>query len=372
MPPLPVAESNVRRRQRRRPRIGFIFRGQFFVAVYVVGAVLPCLQVWYWFAGSISVYSWLLAAVAGIPFSVRSVSRRLPDWMARVWSRIAWTWIGLYFQFFFLFVAGEIAWLLLPISGPTVGATVMGAFSIVAAASLIGGHWIHVRNVPIETSLDLGDQVLVQLSDVHIGSRSRYYLRRIVRRIQKLRPTVVVITGDLVDSSAVNQDDLRFLGDLDVPCLFTTGNHEHYANCEQIVDWLRNTGVRPLRNESASVGPFQFVGIDDSDSADFVGRVLQTVDSDPNRYRVLLYHRPQGEQYAASWGFNLMLSGHTHNGQVWPFRFLVRKFFEKTYGLYKLGEMHLRVSCGTGTWGPLLRFGTRNEIVRIVFEPSNA
>jgi predicted MPP superfamily phosphohydrolase len=61
-------------------------------------------------------------------------------------------------------------------------------------------------------------------------------------------------------------------------------------------------------------------------------------------------------------GVDLMLSGHTHNGQIFPFNYLVRQQFARIKGLYQSESAYLYVNSGTGTWGPLMRLGTRNEI----------
>ena len=81
-----------------------------------------------------------------------------------------------------------------------------------------------------------------------------------------------------------------------------------------------------------------------------------------SRFNILLYHRPSGWEDAISHGVDLMLSGHTHNGQIFPFNFLVKQQFARIKGHYQKDNAHLYVNCGTGTWGPLMRLGSLNEI----------
>lgn len=90
--------------------------------------------------------------------------------------------------------------------------------------------------------------------------------------------------------------------------------------------------------------------------------MLPALPQDPSRYQVLLYHRPDGLEAAAAANIDLMLCGHTHNGQIVPFNFLVRRVFPRIVGLHDLGGTRLYVSPGTGTWGPVMRLGTRSEI----------
>ena len=73
---------------------------------------------------------------------------------------------------------------------------------------------------------------------------------------------------------------------------------------------------------------------------------------------------------AARAGVELMLSGHTHNGQIVPFNVVVRRVFARICGRYDHGGTVLYVSPGTGTWGPVMRLGSKNEITEIVLEPA--
>jgi len=77
---------------------------------------------------------------------------------------------------------------------------------------------------------------------------------------------------------------------------------------------------------------------------------------------ILLHHIPEGVDYAKSTGIDLMLTGHTHNGQIVPFNLLVKMIFSRSEGLYDVDGMKLYVSPGTGTWGPPMRLGSMNEI----------
>ena len=85
---------------------------------------------------------------------------------------------------------------------------------------------------------------------------------------------------------------------------------------------------------------------------------------------MLLYHRPQGFEAAADNGVDLMLSGHTHAGQMWPLGILVKRQFPFIKGTYQHNDSTLYVSQGTGTWGPIMRLGTISEMTLIELEPA--
>ena len=210
----------------------------------------------------------------------------------------------------------------------------------------------------------------VQITDVHIGSRSKRFLEKIVYRINQLDPDFVCITGDFIDATGVPESDLRSLKSIRGPIYFSIGNHEKYEDLEDILARLRNLGVNVLRNEATQYADnLQVIGIDDMDDALQVGRQLPNIEVRTEDYVVLLYHRPRGLEAAAEHGIDLMLSGHTHNGQIVPFNLVVGRVFEMTKGLYRKDDTQLYVSQGTGTWGPVMRFGTRSEITLFEISP---
>ena len=85
---------------------------------------------------------------------------------------------------------------------------------------------------------------------------------------------------------------------------------------------------------------------------------------------MLLYHRPDNWQFVSQSGVDLMLCGHTHAGQIFPFDLITRRYFPNLHGLYSKNGAHLYVSTGTGTWGPAMRLGSVNEITMINLLPS--
>ncbi|PKL49641.1 MAG: hypothetical protein CVV39_02725 [Planctomycetes bacterium HGW-Planctomycetes-1] len=96
--------------------------------------------------------------------------------------------------------------------------------------------------------------------------------------------------------------------------------------------------------------------------SDFVLRIL---DIDPLKFKVLLSHRPVSLKTLSQMKIDLALCGHTHAGQIFPFNFIVGLFHKPVSGLHKYENSRLYVTSGTGTWGPRMRLGSRNEIVFI-------
>ncbi len=211
----------------------------------------------------------------------------------------------------------------------------------------------------------------VQISDIHIGSRSTQFMQRVVDQCNSHEPDGVLITGDLLDSSSVTAEELRPLADLQCPAWMCLGNHERYVDLQAAIAAVENNGVEILRNRSITFHDLCILGIDDADDKRQIGRKLPHIDWPTDAYTILLYHRPSGWDDAVAHSVDLMLSGHTHGGQIWPFGLLVKLQFRRMLGLFSQADQHLYVSAGTGTWGPTLRLGTRCEMAVIEIGPDD-
>jgi predicted MPP superfamily phosphohydrolase len=252
--------------------------------------------------------------------------------------------------------------LVVPVSDTVVvyGVLVAGLACIIVAMLL--SHVLAVKQHNISSPKVSRDYRIAQISDVHIGSRQGGFMQRIVNKLNSLEPDFIVVTGDLVDSSAVDFLALASIQQLKARTFFTIGNHERYADLEKIVDIAGRLGMTMLRQESIVSDELMFIGIDDADDKNQVALHLPGIYKDPEKFNVLLYHRPVGWESAIEHGIELKLSGHTHNGQIFPFNLLVKQQFNRISGMYQQGNSRLYVSSGTGTWGPLMRLGSMNEI----------
>ena len=307
-----------------------------------------------------------LLALLVLPPATRIVSSTFPGAFTRRLAVISMTWMGLCFQLFPVVVVLELVRLISPIIDTNVGLIGLTVILIVGGWGLINAQLLKVRRIPLFAGPSVEGKSLVQISDVHIGSRSAAFLRRIVKCINELPADAVLITGDLVDDD-VDEEDLQPLAQLNSTVYFILGNHERYANTERILRHLESCNVIVLRDETVDADPFQFIGLDDAEAKDTVKKGLSTLSKLDNRYRVLLYHRPEGADDAADWGIQLMVSGHTHRGQIFPFNYLVKRIHPRMHGSFELHDLLLYVSPGTGTWGPVLRTNSRCEVTHFQF-----
>lgn len=222
---------------------------------------------------------------------------------------------------------------------------------------------------------------LVQLSDLHIGpTLGQRWLEGVVSIVEGLRPDIVAITGDLVDGSVAQlAPHVAPLGRLRPPmgAFFVTGNHEYYSGAEAWIAHVRSLGIRVLRNERVSVGrdgvSLDLCGVDDHhsrrhlpDHGPDLARAL--LGRDPSRALILLAHQPLAIFEAARHGVGLVLSGHTHGGQFWPWTYFVLLQQPYISGLHRHDDTLLYINEGTGFWGPPMRLGTRCEITHITLE----
>ncbi len=222
---------------------------------------------------------------------------------------------------------------------------------------------------------------IVQLTDLHLGlTLGREFAGKVVGMTRDLGADMVVITGDLVDGSTeLLRDEVAPLAGLSAPhgVFFVTGNHEYYSGAEEWLPELTRLGMRVLRNERVRIerggGAFELAGIDDHNARGMapghgpdLGKAL--AGRDPEAEVVVLAHQPRAVVEASAMDVGLVLSGHTHGGQLWPWNHLVRLQQPYVEGLHRHGRTRTQVyvSQGTGFWGPPMRLGTRNEITEII------
>jgi predicted MPP superfamily phosphohydrolase len=220
---------------------------------------------------------------------------------------------------------------------------------------------------------------IVQISDVHIGPiRDRRFAAALVERCNALRPDLVAITGDLVDGRVgLVGDEVEPFARLHAAhgVYFVTGNHDYYSGAEDWVRRVERLGMRALRNARVTIArgaeAFDLAGVEDHHAHLVSGTQREDLPAalagrDQRRALILLAHDPLTFRAAAQRGVDLQLSGHTHGGQLWPFRYLVRLSTPYVAGHYGLNGSQLYVSRGTGFWGPAMRLFKPGEITEIV------
>jgi predicted MPP superfamily phosphohydrolase len=278
--------------------------------------------------------------------------------------------MGIGFIGFFVFNIGLLTSLILPDFTFEIGVICLVFFVITCIKSILNGQQIHLKKIHITSPKIKENYTIVFFSDVHLGSNSKQHLVKICRKIDTLDFDHLLIGGDLFDSSAFDAEDLNPLKAFQKPILFVTGNHEYYVKDHQDkVAGLANYNIKILDNQSVKFNGLNIIGISDNQTPKRQSEIAKSLVS-KDKFNLLMVHRPSLWESAPD-GTDLMLSGHTHNGQIFPFNLLVRLQFKTVYGIYRRLNSRLYVSSGSGTWGPRMRLGTQNEIVLISISPQN-
>ncbi len=329
-----------------------------------------------------------------LPLLLHFVDGMVPFGLLRVMAFVGYLWMFLIFWFFCITLSVHAwNWLVYPLRlvwssarelSVAPRAQVMTALALIAILVPVG-FWsatrIELKTVHIVSKRvpDIGRPLrIVQVSDLHIGRTAwTRILATAHRRIEEADADLLVSTGDLID--AVDPEVVpaaTFLRDIRPPLgkFAVTGNHEAYPGLQASVELMQLSGFQVLRNEMASALPgLEIGGVDDPAVAHVAGempderRVLQQFS--PDAFRILLKHRPTVTLEAKT-RCDLQLSGHTHNGQIFPFGLIVRIFYPHPHSrLISFSEgLQLYVSSGTGSWGLPLRFLARPEVTLFILQ----
>jgi len=219
----------------------------------------------------------------------------------------------------------------------------------------------------------LDGTTLAVLSDTHLGTQlgPRWFAARVDQTLA-LKPDAVLLLGDIFEGHGRPEAELLpVIGRLSAPLgvWAVGGNHESHGR-ETSLKLLEDAGIPVLHDRWAEIAPgLVLAGVDDLTSrrrhAGAGGTVAETLAGRPAGATVLLSHTPWQATEAAAAGAGLMLCGHTHGGQIWPFNYLVALEYPLVGGRYEVAGMTVLVCRGTGTWGPRMRLWRRGEILLV-------
>lgn len=253
--------------------------------------------------------------------------------------------------------------------------------SSLSAKSIYNARDIKLEKVDIKIKNLTKSYKIAQLSDIHIGGLiDKEFIREMVLRVNALHVDLVVITGDLIDIKMDRgRDILAELKNLESTygTFFVAGNHEYFHDIAKIIETLKELDIRVLENENVYVGDedegFNLAGVYDlfgyrtKTYIPNINKALYNLKKSPT---ILLAHQPKYIDEIKD-SVDLMLSGHTHGGQLFPFRFLVKLQQPYISGLHQHNkELQIYVNKGTGFWGPPMRLGACSEITEITLVPS--
>lgn len=337
------------------------------------------------------IYTLVFFILAAIFIAAKFLESKHSSVITDIFNIIGGFWLAFMLYGFFLFFLSDIIYLALKIAGVLSGEKIIlfrkWSFIVTVSISsvfIIGGFINAV--IPVVTRYDIainksaGDVKSLRIaavSDIHLGSIIRK--RSIIKlsgMLKDLKPDVVFLLGDIIDGEigpVLRGDLLQYftIPESTDGLYAITGNHEFIGGGARTIPYIESKGIRVLKDEVVVLpGGIQLVGRIDRDSFRFYGKERMALSelmkqADTTLPVILLDHQPFKLQESAKLGVDLQLSGHTHNGQMWPLNFITEKIYELSYGYLKKGNSHFIVSSGYGLWGPRVRSGSRSEVLLI-------
>ncbi|WP_152019935.1 metallophosphoesterase [Aliarcobacter butzleri] len=234
---------------------------------------------------------------------------------------------------------------------------------------------IELEIVDVKINNLLKPYIIVQISDIHIGGLiTKNFIKSMVDKINLLNADIVVITGDLVDTklefARPALDELKNLRSK-YGTYFIVGNHEYFHGVKPIIDYVNSLGIKTLENENVYIGEkvegFYLAGVYDRFGfryGSYIPNINKALENCENNPTILLAHQPKYiNEIKDTKNIDLILCGHTHGGQIFPFNFLVKLEQPYVKGLHQHNDTtQVYVNKGTGFWGPPMRLGASSEI----------
>ncbi|MGA1866071.1 MAG: metallophosphoesterase [Thermoplasmatota archaeon] len=258
---------------------------------------------------------------------------------------------------------------------------IIGGVVVPVLWGLVEGRFLLTKRVRVPLKNYSGKKFrIVLISDVHVGLLvGKHRLRRIKKVLRRERPDIIVSAGDILDTNprylGYAVPLLREIASL-APSYTVVGNHEYYHGFEASKRFLADLGFTLLDNRSVldrGTGIW-VLGVDDPSSFESMEAYMKKIDElvssmPPGSPVVLVNHQPLHFRRSAEMGVGLMLSGHTHSGQMWPGGLITRRVYrDGDRGLNRAGDSYMYVCIGTGSWGPPMRVGAPSEIIVIDIE----
>jgi predicted MPP superfamily phosphohydrolase len=331
--------------------------------------------------------SWGWIFTAGLIFAfVGSIGfSELTNLLVKIWSATGSILLGAFILLLLSLTVTDLLHLVFKTTPVVRGFITLGLTLVMTVYGVWNAYHFRVKEVTIPISGLTEEIRAVHLTDIHLGNaRGEKQLEKIVRITKGLNPEIIFHSGDLFDSKTHfngNDDVLDAFKTITVPHYFVFGNHDEQVGLMQVIRRVRDSGTTMLLNEVVRFRELQIIGLNNmaADSKTFdihassdsttVESVMNSLEIDEELPTVVLHHRPDGIEYMEARGADLLLTGHTHAGQMFPFTLIAKWMFGYNNGLYKYNEMHIFVSQGLGTFFSPIRFGTQSEIILLKLVP---
>lgn len=244
---------------------------------------------------------------------------------------------------------------------------------VVVIAGIINFNSVRTSVYSIEIpprSSDIDKLRIAFVSDFHLDVNTPIrFVEKVVKQIETLKPDLMLFGGDIVEGDREDNKLATFENTLRMirtrfGVYGVLGNHEHYARQDN-GDFFNSSGIMILRDTAIKVGnSFILAGRNDSHVTNrkSLDKLISTFPNDSLPV-ILLDHRPTEISVVSGTRIDLQLSGHTHNGQLFPINLITKMVYELSYGQRRIGNTNFIVSSGIRLWGPPVRTTGKSEIV---------
>jgi len=259
-------------------------------------------------------------------------------------------------------------------------AAACSALTILLAALAYGSYMAYtptVNTYSIQINKPYPEDLnVVMFSDTHFGYLSGIkHAERLVKEVNALEPDLIIIPGDIIDDDldiVEKKQIFTILGELEAKLgvYGSLGNHDKFrGELSTLITAIETANIDILYDEVVILdGGLSLIGRKDYSEGERLATEQLTSELDASMPIILLDHQPYEYAEAEQAGVDLVVSGHTHKGQVMPGNLITDRLFENDWGYLQKGELHTIVSSGYGFWGPPIRIGSQAEIVQIFID----
>ncbi|WP_312470841.1 metallophosphoesterase [Neobacillus sp.] len=354
----------------------------FIIIVYSVFSFYIAWNGWIWLHTAFGLEdTWIYGLIVGIisySYVIGHFLKRVP-----LFKIIGSYWLGLFqYAILFLPLANLVAFILdfAGLLSTTViiciGAVVLAIFILLFSYGTFNAYNPIVRSFSIVIPKCVNDRSHLKIamaSDMHFGRLSGLaHVRRLVREVNKLKPDIILLPGDIIDDDPepfLQKKMGDVLQKLSAPLgvFGVLGNHEYYGGeIPRFLKEMERIGISILLDQVILIDNlFYLAGRKDKTDINRLSIENLLADIDPSFPLIMMDHQPAEIKQAEKHHVDLLLSGHTHRGQMAPNHLITRRIFELDWGYLQKNQLHTIVSSGFGFWGPPLRIGSRSEIIQI-------
>jgi len=336
-------------------------------------------------------YSLIFIFLSAIFIVAKIIEARHSSIITDILNIIGGFWLAFMLYGFIFFILSDITLLILKLTG-IIGSDSIPVFrkwsflvtaglsALLISAGFINAVMPVVREYNIKIDKPAGDiktMRIAAVSDIHLGSIIRKRsIKKLSSMLKEINPDMVLLLGDIIDGEigpVLRGDLLQYFAcpKCREGMYAIAGNHEYIGGGSRTIPYIESKGIRVLKDEMITLdGGIQLIGRVDKDASRFYGKSRKPLEeliklADTTKPVILMDHQPFHLEETVKYGIDLQLSGHTHNGQMWPLNYITGLIYDVSYGYVRRGNTNIIVSSGYGLWGPRVRSGSRSEVLLI-------